>query len=158
MRNPPALPRPTERIEMRAIALAALLSLSQPALACGFCVEDKMATVYDHATVSGAIARNQRVAFFHIEGELAPGLATKRALEALANTAAGVERGSARVSPESAALSVAFDPRRVPVAELQAALERKLAASRNSLMLLKVMERPADFSPSVARAAQARPK
>ena len=117
-----------------------------------------MATVYDHATISGAIARNHRVAFFHIEGELAPGLATKRALEQLANSAAGVERGSARVSPESAALSVVFDPRRVPVAELQAALERKLAAKRNSLMLLKVMDRPADFSPSVARAVQARPR
>ena len=143
---------------MCAIVLVALLSLSQQALACGFCVEDKMATVYDHATVSGAIARNHRVAFFHIEGELAPGLATKRALEGLANAATGVERGSARVSPESAALSVAFDPQRVSVAALQAALERKLAAGKNSLMLLKVMERPADFGPSVARAVQARPR
>ena len=30
---------------MRTLALAALLALSQPALACGFCVEDKMAAV-----------------------------------------------------------------------------------------------------------------
>jgi len=143
---------------MRATVLAALLALSPQALACGFCVEDKMATVYDHAMVSSAIARNHRVAFFHIEGELAPGPGTKRALEELANTATGVEPGSARVSPESAALSVAFDPQRVSVAALQAALERKLAGRKSSLMLQKVMERPADFSPSIARAVQARPR
>ena len=124
---------------MRAIVLAAFLTLWQQALACGYCVEDKMAAVYDHAAVSGAIARNHQVAFFHIEGELAPGLATKRALEELANAATGVDRGSARVSPESAALSVTFDPRRVPVVVLQTALERKLAPRKNSLTLLKVL-------------------
>ena len=141
---------------MRAIVLAALLALSQRVLACGYCVEDKMAAVYDHATVTRALAQKHHVAFFHIEGELAPGPATKRTLEALANDLAGVDRGSARVSPESAVLSVAFDPQRTPAVALQATLERKLAARRNSLMLLQVMDRPADFSPSIARALQLR--
>src|SRR5687767_1839056 len=137
---------------MRGIVLAAILALSQQALACGYCVEDKMAAVYDHATVTRALAQKHQVAFFHIDGELAPEPATKRALEELANGVAGVVRGSARASPESAALSVAFDPHRVPVAALQTALERRLAARRNSLMLLQVMNQPAHFSPSVARA------
>ena len=141
---------------MRGIILAALLVLSQQALACGYCVEDKMAAVYDHGTVTRALAQKHQVAFFHIDGELAFGLATKRALEELVNAATGVDRGSARVSPESAALSVAFDPRRVPVAALQAALERRLASGKNSLLLLQVMDRPADFSPSVARVLRLR--
>jgi hypothetical protein len=141
---------------MRAIVLAALFALSHLALACGYCVEDKMAAVYDHATVTRALAQRHQVAFFHIEGKLAPGLATKRALEGFANDLAGVERGSARVSPESAALCVAFDPKRVSAAALQAALERKLAAGRNSLMLLQVMDRPGDFSPSIAGALKLR--
>jgi hypothetical protein len=141
---------------MRALLFVAAILLSLNGLACGFCVEDKMAGVYDHATVSGAIARNHHVAFFHIDGELAPGPATKRALEGLANDLAGVDRGSVRVSLESAALSVAFDPQRTPVAALQAALERKLAAKRNTLMLLQVMDQPADFSPSIARALRPR--
>jgi hypothetical protein len=141
---------------MRVIVLAALLALSHQALACGYCVEDKMAVVYDHATVTRALAQKHQVAFFHIEGELAPGPATKRALEGLANDLTGVDRGSARVSTESAALSVAFDPQRTPVAALQAALERKLAARRNTLMLLQVMDQPADFSPSIARALKLR--
>ena len=136
---------------MRAIVLAAFLAVSQQALACGYCVEDKMAAVYDHATVTRALAQKHHVVFFHIEGELAPGPATKHTLERLANDLAGVVRGSAHVSLESAALSIAFDPQRATVAALQAALERKLASRKNSLLLLQVMDRPADFSPSVAR-------
>jgi hypothetical protein len=141
---------------MRAIVLAALLALSHQALACGSCVEDKMAVVYDHATVTRALAQKHQVAFFHIDGELTSGLATKRTLEGFANDLAGVDRGSARVSTESAALSVAFDPQRMSVAELQAALERKLAARRNTLMLIQVMDQPADFGPSIARALKLR--
>ena len=72
---------------MRAIVLAALLALSRQALACGYCVEDKMAAVYDHATVTRALAQKHQVAYFHIDGELPPGPATKRALEELANEA-----------------------------------------------------------------------
>lgn len=141
---------------MRAILLAALVALSAPALACGFCVEDKMAAVYDHAVVTQALAQKHQVAFFHIDGSLTPGPAAKRALEEVANAASGVDRGSARVSPESAALSVAFDPRRANVVALQAALERKLAGKKNSLMLLDVMTQPKDFSPSVARSLRIR--
>ena len=142
---------------MRAALLAVMaLVLSPHTFACGHCVEDKMAAVYDHATVTRALAQKHQVAFFHVEGELAPGPATKRALEGLANDVPGVDRGSARVSPESAALSVAFDPQLVSAAALQAALERKLAAGRKRLMLLQVMDRPADFSPSIARAVQPR--
>ena len=136
---------------MRAILVAAAFALSQQAAACGYCVEDKMAAVYDHAAFTRALAQKHHVAFFHIEGALAPGAATKHALERLANGASGVDPGTARVSPESAALSVAFDPRRTTVPSLQAALERKLAANKNSLMLLQVMDRRADFSPTVAR-------
>lgn len=136
---------------MRGVLLAALLALSQNGLACGYCVEDKMAAVYDYAAVTRAFAQKHQVAFFHIDGALAPGAGTKRAIEGLASSASGADRGTARVSPESAALSVAFDPQRTSVASLQAALEHKLAATKNSLMLLQVMDRPADFSPSVAR-------
>jgi len=136
---------------MRALLAAGLLAVAQAALACGYCVEDKMAAVYDHATVTRALAQKHQVAFFHIDGALAPGAETKRALEALANAANGVDRGTARASLESAALSVAFDPQRTTIASLQAALERKLAAQKNSLMLLQVMDQQKDFSPTVAR-------
>ena len=93
---------------MRAFLFAAVLALSQQALACGYCVEDKMAAVYDHATVTRALAQKHHVAFFHIEGAVPPGAETKRAIEGLANSASGVDRGTARVSPESSSLSLAL--------------------------------------------------
>ena len=132
-------------MSVRAILGAAglLLALQGPAAACGYCVEDKMATVYDHAIVTQALGRKHHVAFFAIDGALTPGDGARRAIEALAESAHGVHKGSARVSVESASLSVAFDPQRVPFVVLHKALEQKLAAKKLSLMPLRVMDQPA---------------
>jgi hypothetical protein len=143
---------------LRLVLLAAALVFSGAAQACGYCVEDKMAAVYDHAVVTRALALKHQVVFFHIDGPLAAGDASRRSLEALAGATAGVDRDSARASVESASLSVAFDPRQTNAAVLQSALERKLAVKKVSLMLLQVMDRSADFSPSVTRALRAQGK
>lgn len=121
----------------------AILLASGAAQACGVCVEDKMAAVYDHAVVTRALAQKHQVAFFHVDGKLVPG--DVRGLEALAAAVSGADKGSARVSVESASLAVAFDPQRASVMQLQQALERKLAPKKLSLMLLQVMDRPADL-------------
>ncbi len=131
-----------------AIAAAGLaLALQAPAaLACGYCVEDKIAAVYEHAVVERALSRQHHVVFFHIDGTLAPGERTRRALEAIAESTAGIDKGSARVSVESASLAVAFDPRRTPIVDVQKALERKLVAKKLSLLPLRVMDRPAEMN------------
>ena len=98
------------------------------ALACGVCVEDKMAAVYDHAVIGKALGQKHHVAFFHVDGPLMAGEATKRALEQAAGTSSAADKGSVRVSVESASLAVAFDPQRFPVATLQGDLERRLSA------------------------------
>jgi len=134
---------------LRIAILAALLTLTGAAQACGYCVEDKMAAAYDHAVVTRALAQKHKIAFFHIDGVLVSGDATKQALEAIAGAAAGADRGSVRVSVASASLSVAFDPQRTTLGALHKDLERRLAARKLSLMLLQVMDRPAEFSPSV---------
>ena len=128
-----------------AIALAALV-LALPAFACGYCVEDKIASTYDHAVVVRALERKHHVAFFHIDGVLPAGAAARRALEALAESAAGVDKASARVSIDTATLSFAFDPQRRSFDAAQRAVERKLAPKKLSLMPLRVMERPADLN------------
>ena len=128
--------------------LAAALVFSSAAQACGYCVEDKMAAVYDHAVVTRALGQQHHVAFFHVDGKLATGDAGKRALLQAVESAPGADKGSARASMESASLAVAFDPKRTPVMALQRDIERKLAGKGLSLMLLQVMDRPADFSPS----------
>jgi hypothetical protein len=131
------------------VAIAAaglLLALQAPTtLACGHCVEDKIAAVYDHAAVTHALDRKHHVAFFHIDGTLAPGESTRRALEAIAESSEGVDKGSARVSVESASLAVAFDPRRTSFVAVQKALERTLAAKKVTLLPLRVMDRPAEM-------------
>jgi hypothetical protein len=85
------------------------------------------------------------VVFFHIDGTLAPGERTRRALEAIAESTDGVDKGSARVSVESASLAVAFDPRRTPIVDVQKALDRKFALKQLSLLPLRVMDRPAEM-------------
>ena len=123
-----------------------LLTLHALALmACGHCVEDKIAAVYDHAVVKRALGSSHQVAFFHIDGALASGNAAWRELEASAESVAGVDRGSVRISLESASLAVSFDPRRSSLAAVHKALERKLAAKKFSLLLMRVMDRPAEL-------------
>jgi len=137
-------------MRLRPLFLAAAFLSGGSALACGYCVEDKMAAAYDHAAVTRALGQKHHVAFFHVDGPLADGEATQRALLGIAESSPGVDKGSARVSVASASLAVAFDPQRTPVASLQRELERRLAAKKLSLMLLQVMDRPAQFSPSVS--------
>jgi hypothetical protein len=123
-----------------AIAVAGML-LSLQTLACGYCVEDKIAATYDHAVITRALAGGRHVVFFHVDGA-----AVSRAALEQAASGRGIEKGSARISPDVLTLSVAFDPRRISLVELNALLDRKLAKHKASLLPLRVMERPADLA------------
>ena len=123
-----------------------LAGADQAALACGYCVEDKIASTYDHAVVSRALGKKHHVVFFHINGPFAPGAGSKRALEAAAESVAGVDRGSIRVAVETLTLSLAFDPRQTSPVAVQSALEKKLAAKKLSLMPLRIMDSPGDLA------------
>ena len=48
----------------------ALIVPATRALACGHCIEDKIAAVYDYALVTQATARNHEVVFFALAGRL----------------------------------------------------------------------------------------
>ncbi|MGE5640187.1 MAG: hypothetical protein ACM30H_08830 [Clostridia bacterium] len=119
---------------MRRALLALLALASAQALACGVCVEDKVAACYDYAVVTRAQSRGQEVAFFALQGPAQDAGALKRAVE----SAPGVERGTARVSVESGALSFAYDPRRANALAIADGLEKR---ARVSLGLLKIIGR-----------------
>jgi hypothetical protein len=107
-----------------------LMMLSQATLACGVCIDDKIASCYDHAVVTGAKAKGHAVAFFAIHGELVRSAETRSAiLKAIAGLP-GVQRGTGRVSLENAALSFAFDPARTSAEAAQRELSRRLAGRR----------------------------
>ena len=118
---------------MRAIKLAAVLLLaSGEALACGYCVEDKIAATYDHAVVTHALARKHVVVFMHVDGPVA----SRRALERAVYSVAAVDRGTARVATDLLNVSFAFDPARTSLGAIHARLEKRLGVS---LMPLQVM-------------------
>src|SRR5581483_9168021 len=107
--------------------------------------------VYDDAVVTQALGRKHYVAFFALDGALTPDDGTRRALAALAQSARGADKDGVRVSVESAALSVAFDPQRVPLAEMQRALARKFAAKKLTVLPLRVLEAPGKLKPVEGR-------
>ncbi len=130
---------------LRTATCAALLASAAAAQACGYCVEDKIAATYDHGVVTKALGRGHAVAFFHIDGPVAPGEAAKRSLAALARSIPGVSAVSVRVSTDALTLSLAFDPQRLPLPVLEKKLDRGLAARKLSVMAMRVMDRPADL-------------
>ena len=107
--------------------------------ACGHCVEDKIAAVYDHALVTQAMARQQQVAFFAIEGNLEANDASRKSIESIARAIDGVMKNSVKVSVDTASLSFVFDPKMKEVGALQKAIEKKMANKKLSLQLMKVM-------------------
>ena len=124
---------------MRA-ALAVALLVSTEALACGVCVEDKIAAVYDHAAVHQALAAKRTVVFFHIDGKLVVNERTKRSISDIARATPGVDAASVRVSCELASMALAFDGRRTNLVKVQESLEKRLSAQGLSLLAMQVRD------------------
>ena len=138
---------PLYRSRWQAPLLLGLLCLMRiPAvLACGYCIEDKIASVYDHASVSRALSQKHLVVFFVLEGRLSATSTEKNSLENIANSVPGVDLGSAKVSVETASLAVSINTALKPFASVESSLQKKLLLRGLSLQLLRVMDKPAEF-------------
>ena len=121
---------------MRIFLGAALLAASTAALACGYCVEDKIAATYDHAVVTQAFARKHHVVFLHVDGAVT----SRAAFERAAYAAPGVDAGSVRVSSDLLTVSFAYDPARAKLGAIHTRMEKALKGV--SLMPFEVIERP----------------
>ena len=130
----------------------ALALVTAPAFACGYCVEDKVAAAYDHAVVERTFAQRHELVFLSLEftrpvtGDAA--VSIRHAAESIV----GVDRGTVRVAVEAGALSLAYDPRRAPVAGILKTLDRDLARLGVSFALLR-LDRPDRMAPDVAPVA-----
>ncbi|HZR70692.1 MAG TPA: hypothetical protein VFB01_16745 [Burkholderiales bacterium] len=122
-----------------ALALA-LLAFGGEALACGHCVEDRVAAVYDHAVIVRALDRRHPVVFLAIEGPLAAAQGADKAIERALRGVPGVDAGSLRVSLAGAALSFAYDPGREGLGPILKRAERRLAPKGLGLSLLRVID------------------
>jgi hypothetical protein len=125
---------------MRRVLACVLLALGAEALACGYCVEDRVAAVYDHAVVVSALDRRHPVVFLGIEGPLAAAEGERKAIEGALRGVPGVDAGSLRVSLTGAALSFAYDPKRSGLGPIMGSVERRLAPKGLGLSLLKVID------------------
>jgi len=124
---------------LRAAAAVCLALAGGPALACGVCVEDRVAAVFDNTVVDQSIGARRHVAFFGVEGSLPATAESRRALLA-ALYASGAARGSARVSLESASVSAAFDPARTTLSRLREDAAKRLAPKGLGLTALRVID------------------
>ena len=120
-----------------AFTLVLALTSSGSSVACGHCVEDRIAAVYDHALLQQTAARQQRIAYFALEGRFTRGDKERHQIRALVEATPGVNQGSTRVSLEPAALAIAFDPRRSSAESIETLLQKKLRAIKVSVLLLQ---------------------
>jgi hypothetical protein len=127
---------------MQAVAGLLLATRAMAVNACGYCIEDRIATVYDHAVVQGALEQGHHVAFFAMEGQLAPVEDGQRRIRTIVEPVDGVDKGSVRISLEGAACTLSFDPHRTTTRELQAALEYGLSSMGLQPGLLRIINRP----------------
>jgi hypothetical protein len=127
---------------LRAVAALALLGWAAGAAACGYCIEDRMASVYDHQVMTRAAASGHKIAFFAVEGLPVADPAAAEAIRRDLDRVRGVDRGSVRYSAELAALSLSFDPRATPYAALDRALSRALEPRGLTLGLINIVDRP----------------
>lgn len=111
----------------RALVLLALAPAV--ALACGVCVEDKVAATYDYAVLQRALAHGQVVVYCEVAG----GPDAARLRQAAAKVAS-IDRDSVRVSTEPAAVSFALDARQSPQAATTA-LQRALPSGTHLRVL-----------------------
>lgn len=121
---------------------ASLLMAVLPAsvLACGVCIEDKVAATYDYKVVAAATANKQAVLFFELSGAVSQDPKLAEALAAAAAKIEGVAVDSVRVSLQPAAISLAIDTQRHPLPALQASLSKSLLPWRLEPKLLRSME------------------
>lgn len=122
---------------MRPFGLAFLAFWSLEAVACGICIDDKVASCYDHAVVAKARASGHEVAFFAIDGPVIVNAENRTRILKTIQTHRGVLPGTARVSLENAALSFAYDPGRAERFRIAAGIEKALYARGLSLRFLR---------------------
>jgi hypothetical protein len=135
-----------------AAALVLLLAGAEGrARACGVCVEDRVAAVYDHAMVSAAHRRGWPVAFVALAGPRAGDASRLQRVRRALAACPGVEVAAPRAVPAAGPLAFAWDPARVTLADALARARRALGPGAVTLDTLKVLRAP----PRVAREGRA---
>jgi len=122
---------------IKLLLASAMVSASGAAFACGACLEDKIAATYDHAVVTAAAAKGDRVVFGAIDGPIDARLVSER-VRATASKIPGVRPETVHASPAPPAFSFAIDRRAQKPEAAVAELERRLAVPGVHLSIIRV--------------------
>ena len=120
------------------VLLLASLAAPMTAIACGACVEDRVAATYDHAVMTAAAARHHVVVFVGIDSTRG-GTAIVNEVRRAAAASNGVDAASVRVSAEPSALSFAIDPAVTTPKAALAAIQTRLRAKKVALTMIRVV-------------------
>lgn len=123
--------------------LLLLINIGQ-ATACGFCIEDKIASVYDHAIVTQALSTGHQVVFCGISGTY-PTNELGKTMQTTLNSVVAIDNSSTRISAENMAVAFTFDPSNVELDQILNILQRKLNKEGLKLEVLRVMKASAQL-------------
>ena len=87
-----------------------LFLLNWNAFACGYCLQDRIASVYDHVLVAKTKQLNQKMLYMVWDGPAARDETTKRHLLAIVSRVRGVTKDSVRVALEPPTIGLAYQP------------------------------------------------
>lgn len=124
------------------LAIAGILLATQGpgALACGYCVEDKLAATYDYGVVTKAFQRGHAMVFLEAAGLERAEHGSAPALVATVEAVPGVDRGTVRISAVPPAVSFSFDSDRYTVASAVSEVNRRFAGRKIVLTVLRVFD------------------
>ena len=111
-----------------ALLACALCCLIPTARACGHCLEDRVALVYDHALVEHSKQNKQVMMYLVFDGPVDRTAATRQWLLKALGAVPGVVAHSVRVSLEPPTIALAYDPLHTRSVDLEKALQGKLSA------------------------------
>ena len=94
----------------RSLLASFLFLLNWNVFACGYCLQDRIASVYDHVLVAKTKQLNQKMLYLVWDGPAARDETTKRHLIAIASRIQGVTKGSVRVALEPPTIGLADQP------------------------------------------------
>ena len=112
-------------------ATANLLFLfSLNALACGYCLQDRIASVYDHVLVTQTRQLNQKMLYLIWDGPADHDEKTRRTLIGITSRIKGITKGSVRVSLEPPTIGLAYQPLSISSEQIETVLLQKLRAKK----------------------------
>ena len=101
-------------------------------MACGHCLEDRIASVYDHALASRSAQQGQAMMYLTWDGPVAHDENTRKRLLEQTAQVPGVVHDSVRVALEPATIGLAFKPKQTNRDAVETALKQRLAKSHIS--------------------------